>query len=608
MHSKFGDVPVAMSSEASEHPGRLLSRTSPLYPILRRYTWGIPGMMVLGLAATFVESLGIGLIIPLFSVMLETDTASAGGLFGGVLSRIRSIVPEQYLVAVICLAILLLIFCKGVIQFLNRTFIAWVEGMASFEIREALAKRTLEASYPHLLQQSSARFMTIFGDHSWRTSDALRMACALVSASASTAVFAVMLALVSWQLFIFVAVGVAIIRLIQSVLMKRLEALAAHIPPTNERLAQMMLSIIEHMRLIRIFGQQDYERQRFSQSSDAVRDVVFRVERNFALTEPTMELLHTGLFILVLLAALALSMPVPVMLTFLVLLYRLQPYLLVINGCRAGLVSTQSSVAEVEWLLSIELGDEARPSGKPLPEAIGTVAFNDVSFAYLGGGDVPTLNGLNLSLAPGEVLGVLGRSGAGKSTVVNLICGLLRPTGGTITVGGTDLAEIDLRSWRKRIGIAGQDIELIAGTVADNIRYGLADADSAAIVEAAQLADAADFINALPEGFETPVSDRGISLSGGQRQRIGLARALLRRPDVLVLDEATSAVDGISERVVTALLRKREHFSAAIVISHRLSTLACCSRGVVIENGTVVETGPIDELAFVRRLSTSEAN
>jgi subfamily B ATP-binding cassette protein MsbA len=191
---------------------------------------------------------------------------------------------------------------------------------------------------------------------------------------------------------------------------------------------------------------------------------------------------------------------------------------------------------------------------------------------------------------------------------VNLICRLLEPSAGRITLDGRDVTEIDPRSWLAHVALAGQDIDLIDASISANIAYGVPDASFERIQQAAQQADADRFIQTLPEGYETTVGSRGLSLSSGQRQRIGIARALLRDPELLILDEATNAVDGISEAAIMTLIQRRAGHKLTIVISHRPSTIASCQDGLVLDRGRVVESGPLEGLSFFEQMSKANAS
>jgi subfamily B ATP-binding cassette protein MsbA len=203
---------------------------------------------------------------------------------------------------------------------------------------------------------------------------------------------------------------------------------------------------------------------------------------------------------------------------------------------------------------------------------------------------------VSLEIRRGEITAIVGPSGAGKSTLINLLFRLYDPVRGTILVDDVPLSELELAGWRTRLAMAGQDAELLTGTVFENIAYGNPSADRAAIAAAAKQADAHGFIERLPCGYETRVGERGLRLSGGQRQRIGLARALVRKPDILVLDEATNSMDSISERVVQDVLKRLRGSVTIIVIAHRLSTVDAADQVIVLHEGQVVEWGRPDDL------------
>ena len=245
--------------------------------------------------------------------------------------------------------------------------------------------------------------------------------------------------------------------------------------------------------------------------------------------------------------------------------------------------------------------DPARhPRRSPEPVR-GAVRFDGVRFGYgdADAGDV--LHGLDLDIAPGETHAIVGATGAGKSTIVKLLLRLYEPPAGTITIDGVPIDELTFGSLRGAIGFVSQDVFLFQGTVRENLTYGRPDATDDDVVRAATLAEAHTFISALPDGYDTVVGERGQKLSGGQRQRLTIARAILRDPAILVLDEATSAVDNETEAAIQRSLARVSADRTTIVIAHRLSTVRHAHRIHVLEAGEVIEAGTHEELVDGRR-------
>jgi ATP-binding cassette subfamily B protein len=224
----------------------------------------------------------------------------------------------------------------------------------------------------------------------------------------------------------------------------------------------------------------------------------------------------------------------------------------------------------------------------------GHFEFEEVDFHYDSG--TPVLHGLSLTFAAGETTAIVGPTGSGKSTIIKLLLRLYDPVTGRITLDGTDLRELRLGGLRRAIALVSQDVFLFHGTVAENIAYGHPDADRDDVVAAARLAEAHDFIVQLPDGYETTVGERGQKLSGGQRQRVSIARALVKDPPVLVLDEATSSVDNETEAAIQRSLAQVSAGRTTIVIAHRLSTIRHADRIYVIDGGRLVEQGRHDQL------------
>jgi ABC-type multidrug transport system fused ATPase/permease subunit len=210
------------------------------------------------------------------------------------------------------------------------------------------------------------------------------------------------------------------------------------------------------------------------------------------------------------------------------------------------------------------------------------------------------LNGINLNIEPGEAVAFVGRSGAGKSTLVNLIPRFYDPTQGAILIDGQDTQTVTIKSLRDHIGIVLQESILFSGSIRDNILYGRRTATEAEMREAADMAHVSDFVKELPNGFDTRVGERGVSLSGGQKQRLSIARAFLRNPRILILDEATSSLDSGAEQIIQDALRHLMKGRTTLVIAHRLSTIVDCDRVVVLEHGSIVQEGPHSELIKTR--------
>ncbi|MCS0503890.1 ABC transporter transmembrane domain-containing protein [Ancylobacter mangrovi] len=228
----------------------------------------------------------------------------------------------------------------------------------------------------------------------------------------------------------------------------------------------------------------------------------------------------------------------------------------------------------------------------PLPEPPrGAVRFDNVGFAYPGRPDLPALNGVSFEVSPGERIAIVGPSGAGKSTLFQLLLRFYDPLSGAVMVDGVDIAKADPTAVRTRLSLVPQEVAIFAASIRENIRLGHPDASDAEVEEAGRLARADEFVARLPEGWETPVGERGVTLSGGQRQRIAIARAILRRAPVLLLDEATSALDAESETLVQQALDRSMQGRTTLVIAHRLATVLSADRILVMDGGRIVEEG-----------------
>lgn len=255
---------------------------------------------------------------------------------------------------------------------------------------------------------------------------------------------------------------------------------------------------------------------------------------------------------------------------------------------------TQAKFKQAINLLMIPHDVKDKPHAKPLAVTNGSIEFKQIAFHYIE--DKPIFSSFNVSIQAGEKVGIVGTSGAGKSTFVHLLLRLIEPNQGHIKIDGIDINEVTLNSLRNQVTLVPQQIDLFHRSILDNIRYGNLEATDEEIVQAAKLAECDDFIHQLPDGYHTMVGERGMKLSGGQKQRIAIARAYLKPAKILILDEATSALDSITESYIQRALTKIMQHKTTIIIAHRLATLKQVDRVLVFENGNIVQQGKLQDL------------
>jgi len=556
---------------------------------------------VLGLFTSILEGAGVGLLIPLLSVLLEENPATGiPGPLRTLASLFSGYDPQARTVLLGC-AILALILTKGVLQAANECLLASIKARIGRDVRSGMATSLLTVDYSFFIEQDTARLTRIASTDSWFVVEAAHSALALIPAAAGLLVFGTLLALLNLKLFLIVMVGAAAVQGLIYHFERRQKRLSYELTGSNQLLWQRLLTLLQAPRVIRLFGQQRREEERAGEAIERLRRSVQATNYVNAFVHPSVEILVALLFLTILLAGYWSGMSIPAITAFLLLMTRAQPHAKTIARGRLGMASLESSVREVEWLLSEPLAAPAKVGASPIQTLDRPISFEDVSFTYPNGS--AALEGVTLTIEPDVATALMGKSGSGKTTLVNLLCRLLEPQSGDIRVGADPVAEFDAGSWRRHIAVAGQDSELVSGTVAENIAYGRPEATAVEIEAVARAAGADGFIAALPQGYDTLVGPQGLNLSGGQRQRIGVARALLLNPDLLILDEAVSAVDALSDVEIVKLAREHRYFRTLLIISHRKTTIAACENGIVLDDGKVVEAGPLGGLAYFQTMA-----
>jgi len=409
----------------------------------------------------------------------------------------------------------------------------------------------------------------------------------------------VLINLSPWLLVAAIGMGGAL-ALVQQQLLPRIRARAVESTKLSQELSSRMTENIQGLRLLHTSGQLDVADQGVANQTRTVEINSRAQSRLNAVNAPIIVILP--ILMIAVIAALSVvffdernSGVLPSLVTFVVALQRLNG---TFGNLSQTLVQLKNNSANLDLLNSF-LNDSdkqfRRRGGKSFVAIGRDIKLRNVSLRYSPELE-PALTNINLILPKGQTIALVGSSGAGKSSIADLLAGLYEPTEGEILVDGTNLATFDLVSWQQRLGVVSQDTFLFNATIAENIAFGTPGINRQDIEKVAEQAQAARFIRELPAGFETLVGERGYRLSGGQRQRLSLARAILRDPELLILDEATSALDSESERLVQQAIDRFERKHTVLVIAHRLSTIVNADLICVLANGEIVEKGTHPEL------------
>ncbi len=574
-----------------------------LIPLLRLYPWGIPTIVVLGILASLSEGFGISLFIPLFqSIDQSSQSSSDNSFFLGLINRLANYIPTDNRLLILSAAIFVCILLKNCLAYSNVLLFSWLNSRISHRLRSSIFSQLLHVSYSFLERNESGKLMNTLATETWKTSQALSVLVNLIINVCTILVFVTLLILISWPMTLLVTALMVGISLTIQLMTRRVKQLGKQAVASNSELAARIWEGFGGMKVIRSFGREAHEQARFDQASVDVRNTFLKLDMVSGLVSPVSEVLSAILLLLSLLFAMQSDRSaLPALLTFIFILYRLQPKIKQLNSARVGLVALASSVEDVLSLLDSSNKPYLQSGTEPFRQLQRGIALRSVTFHY-DPLEQPALRDVSIYIPQGKTTALVGPSGAGKSTLINLICRFYDPTEGEVQVDDRPLQNFELASWRRQIAIVSQDVYMFSTTVRENIAYGRLDATDSEIEDAARLANAHEFICELPYGYETKVGDRGLRLSGGQRQRLALARAIIRNPDILILDEATNALDSISENLIQEALNTLSQNRTVIVIAHRLSTIEQADQIIVLQTGQVVEQGNLQQLLYLKGL------
>lgn len=545
-----------------------------------------------------LEGAGVGLLVPLLSLLLERGGAAPMRPIRWAGEWLPNHSHEFY-VMLFCGAVFGCILVKNLVFYLSQVLAARLRRRITVNLRNSLFQR-LQGADIHLFEQRGAgEIANLFMGETTRFLSALDHSILLVQRLAMALFYFVMLLFISWQLTGITVALAAVIAASVAFLHRRLSRSGREISTLNGRISGFLVEIFGGIRVIRATNSQEREMDRFQSLNESQADIEERSIRTRSLLHPIAESVAVaGAMLIVGLAYIALVRPGLMLPSYLLgfgfILLRLLPLLNQVHGLHGQVLYAAGSFLEVNRLL---LSPQYPVRSFGAIEFAGVkreIEIRRVGYRYPDGTRV--LNAIDLRVPAGATVALVGESGSGKSTLASLLLRLRQPTDGAILVDGVDYWEFSSDSWHRSVAVVEQDAFLFHDTLARNIGYGFPEVTMAQIEEAVRISHLHDVVDALPEGLNTLIGERGTRLSGGQRQRLALARALVRNPRFLILDEATSALDTVSEREIQAALETALTGRTVLVIAHRLSTIRDADHIAVLDAGRIVEQGTWDSL------------
>jgi ATP-binding cassette, subfamily B, bacterial MsbA len=493
----------------------------------------------------------------------------------------------------------ILISCKAMISFGKNYLMAFVGQRSVADIRNTLYRHMQRMSISYYESHRTGELMARITNDVAMVQVGISTALADVLHQSVVLVCALVLAfLLHWKLALLTFITFPLIAWVVTRTGRRIRAVSHRVQEKVADLTSVLQETITGIRIVKAFTMEERENKRFTAENEGNFSATMKSARIIAILAPTIEFLVMISIIVIFWyggnEVLHGHLTSAKLMEFIMYIALLIPPVTIIPYNFNNFMQALAASDRIFEVLDTKEDIKDAPDAIELSKVSGHIQFSNVSFGYQE--NLPVLTNIDLEVKPGEVVALVGPSGAGKTSLVNLIPRFYDATAGNITVDGYDVKNIKTQSLRGQIGLVPQESMLFGTTIRENIAYGKPDAGEAEIIAAAKAANAHEFVLGLPNGYDTMVGERGASLSGGQRQRIAIARALLKDPRILILYEATSALDNESERLVQEALERLMRDRTTFIIAHRLSTVQFADKVVVLDGGAIVETGTHEQL------------
>lgn len=516
-------------------------------------------------------------------------------------ASITSAYPKTEILVWLCVLILVTFLLKNIFSYLQTYFMSVAEQGVIRDLRYNMYSHYMNLPLSFFTEERKGNLISrIINDIQTVKDSVIAVTNSLFRDPPVIVIFTLVLFLFNWKLTLIILLVAPLTGFILSRIGDSLKRSSHRSQQKISDLTAILDETLGAIRIVKAFGMEEYEKRRFREENNSYFNNIVKLYRKRGLGSPISEFIGVVVVtvILYIIGSEVLTgssdMTPGAFIFYIAIFFQMMPSLKSFGQMFNSYKEGTAAAERIFDLLDVELKIDDAPGAVELPEFNKSIAFENVGFNYAEG--VPVLNDIKLEIRKGEIAALVGHSGAGKSSLVDLIPRFYDVTSGSLNIDGKDIREIKLSSLRSHISIVNQETILFNDSVRNNIAYGKTGISEEKIIEAAKAANAHNFINRLKEGYDTLIGDRGVKLSGGERQRLAIARALLKNAPILILDEATSALDTESEILVQEAMERLMKGRTSVIIAHRLSTIQSADKIIVLESGRIVETGTHNEL------------
>jgi subfamily B ATP-binding cassette protein MsbA len=580
-------------------------------------------IFILSIFYAVLNGLSIYLVIPLLDTLFQGSGASqqvsttqslqsSSSFLPGFLIDLKETASQWFtdfvysgdkieILMKICVVILIVFFLKNLFGYLQSYFMAYVEYSSMNDLRDAAYKHLHKLPISYFKKERVGNLISRFTNDVSKIQDSISATfSSLIKEPLTIIVFLIIAISISWQLTLLAAVILPVSMLAIMWIGLKVRKQSTLVQRKIADITSVLQETISGVKVVKAFGMEPYENKKFVKETKSYLKTILKIVRIRDAASPITEMISiiVGAIIIYYGGTLVLksaTISASLFMGFLLAIFQMMKPIKDLSTVNNRIQEAGAAADRIFEILDTIPDIKNSKDAKTLSDFKETVRFNKVSFKYEDSEEW-VLDDINIEVVKGDIIALVGPSGGGKSTLVDLIPRFYDPIKGSILIDGEDIRNYTLDSLRSKMGIVTQETFLFNSSIKDNIAYGLDNYPDEKIIEAAKAANAHEFIIQTNDGYDTIIGERGVKLSGGQRQRLTIARAILKNPDIMIFDEATSALDSESEILVQEAIERMMKNRTTVVIAHRLSTIRNATRIIVIERGKIIQTGTHQEL------------